>query len=133
MFGIPRGADGSPGPNELTSETATSFSGLLKGNGSGIETAVSGVDYQAPLTFDSTPTSGSTNPVTSGGIYSALAGKSDTDHTHSEYVPLAGGTMTGKLVAQNNTEYTTYQVRNIALSTSASTPTGYGSLLGVYS
>lgn len=45
----------------------------------------------------------------------------------------AGGTMTGQLVAQNNANYTTYQVRNIALSTSAATPTGLGALLGVYS
>lgn len=44
-----------------------------------------------------------------------------------------GGTMTGVLTAQANTNYTTYQVRNIALSTSASTPTGTGSILGVYS
>lgn len=44
-----------------------------------------------------------------------------------------GGTMTGALIAQANTNYTTYQVRNIALSTSASTPTGNGSILGVYS
>lgn len=33
---------------------------------------------QAVLTFDSTPTSGSTNPVTSGGVYTALSGKQDT-------------------------------------------------------
>lgn len=45
----------------------------------------------------------------------------------------AGGTMTGKLYAQANSDYTVYQVRNIALSTSAATPTGLGALLGVYS
>lgn len=43
-----------------------------------------------------------------------------------------GGTLDGKLIAQANTDYTTYQVRNIALSTTASTPTGNGSILGVY-
>lgn len=32
---------------------------------------------QATLTFDSTPTSGSTNPVTSGGVYTGLDGKQD--------------------------------------------------------
>jgi hypothetical protein len=31
---------------------------------------------------------------------------------------LAGGTMTGALIADNNTDYTTAQVRNITLSTS---------------
>lgn len=45
----------------------------------------------------------------------------------------SGGTMTGILQAQSNTAYTTYQVRNIAFSTSASVPTGNGSILGVYS
>lgn len=30
---------------------------------------------QNTLTFDSSPTSGSTNPVTSGGVFSSLAGK----------------------------------------------------------
>lgn len=48
------------------------------------------------------------------------------------YVPLTGGTMTGQLKAQANTDYSTYQVRNIALSTTAAVPTGNGSLLGVY-
>ena len=33
---------------------------------------------QGTLDFDSAPTSGSTNPVTSGGVYAALAGKQDT-------------------------------------------------------
>lgn len=37
---------------------------------------------------------------------------------------LAGGTMTGALVAQNNTDYTTAQTRNITLSTSD--PSGGG-------
>lgn len=32
-----------------------------------------GVDYQAPLAFDSVPTAGSVNPVTSAGVYAALA------------------------------------------------------------
>lgn len=31
----------------------------------------------------------------------------------------SGGTMTGALVAQNNTNYTTKQVRNIIISTAA--------------
>lgn len=32
-------------------------------------------------------------------------------------LPTAGGTMTGALVAQNNTNYTTKQVRNVIMST----------------
>ena len=51
----------------------------------------------------------------------------------ANYMPIAGGTFTGQAKAQSNTAYTTYQLRNIALSTSAATPTGNGSILGVYS
>ena len=36
------------------------------------------IDFQSQLTFDTTPTQGSTNPVTSGGIYTALTGKQNT-------------------------------------------------------
>lgn len=35
-------------------------------------------DKQDKLTFDTTPTTNSNNPVTSGGLYSALALKQDT-------------------------------------------------------
>lgn len=44
---------------------------------------------QDTLTFDSTPTQGGTNPVTSGGVYAADAGK----------VSKSGDTMTGTLLA----------------------------------
>lgn len=45
-------------------------SGILKGDGAGgVSAAVAGTDYQAPLTFDATPTANSTNPVQSGGVY----------------------------------------------------------------
>lgn len=45
-------------------------------------------------------------------------GKADGSHSHSDYMPKSGGTFTGQVVAQNNTSYTTAQVRNIILSTS---------------
>lgn len=45
------------------------------------------------LTFDATPTAGSTNPVTSGGVQTALDGK----------LSKSGGTMTGALNLANNT------------------------------
>lgn len=48
-------------------------------------------------------------------------------------MPKSGGTFTGIVYAQANTSYTTYQLRNIALSKSSAVPTGNGSLLGVYS
>lgn len=37
---------------------------------------------QNTLTFDTTPTASSTNPVTSGGVKTALNGKADSVHTH---------------------------------------------------
>ena len=43
-----------------------------------VENALAG--KQANLTFDSTPTSGSSNPVTSGGVYNALSYK------HGEFI-----------------------------------------------
>ncbi len=84
----------------------------------------------------------STNPVQNKVVATALNNKANSTHTHSNYLTSSditgkldksGGTMTGALTAQANTNYTTYQVRNIAFSTSASTPTGNGSILGVYS
>ena len=48
------GADGAPGeqgpagPNEVSASTATSFNGLLKGNGSVVAQAVAGTDYVTP-------------------------------------------------------------------------------------
>lgn len=38
---------------------------------------------QDKLTFDTTPTAGSTKPVTSGGIKTALDGKANVSHTHT--------------------------------------------------
>ena len=51
----------------------------------------------------------------------------------NDAMPKSGGTFTGPAYAQANANHTTYQLRNIAFSTSASTPTGNGSLLCVYS
>ena len=93
------------------------------------------------ITCDSALSTTSPNAVQNKVITVALNGKADTSHTHSEYATTtalnnkhdkSGGTLTGTLTAQANTNYTTYQVRNIALNTTAATPTGNGSILGVY-
>lgn len=45
--------------------------------------------------LDSVPTSGSTNPVSSGGVYTALAGKVNTGHEVIEFqAPTAGNNYT---------------------------------------
>lgn len=60
-------------PSDTSRQAVITASGILKGNGSGgVSAATPGTDYQAPLTFDSTPTEDSANPVTSGGIYTAI-------------------------------------------------------------
>lgn len=60
-------------PTDTTRQALITASGILKGNGSGgVSAAQGGTDYQAPLTFDAAPTDDSTNPVTSGGIYTAI-------------------------------------------------------------
>jgi hypothetical protein len=46
---------------------------------------------QNALAFDSVPTDGSTNPVTSNGVYDALLGKSANGHTHDSITSNAGG------------------------------------------
>lgn len=58
-FGVPtgktgatgaKGDKGDTGPNEVSTTTATNISGILKGNGSTVQAAQSGVDYAAPAT-----------------------------------------------------------------------------------
>ena len=44
--------------------------------------------------------------------------KTDISNLKTHKMNISGGTMTGALVAQNNTNYTTKQVRNIFISTS---------------
>ena len=46
-------------------------------------------------TVDSALSSSSTNPVQNKVINTALAGKANSSHTHTEYLPLAGGKVTG--------------------------------------
>lgn len=46
--------------------------------------------YQTKLTFDSAPTASSTNPVESGGVYSALANKIEASSYGSQST---GGTV----------------------------------------
>lgn len=76
------GADGAPGeqgpagPNEVSASTATSFNGLLKGNGSVVAQAVAGTDYATPVT-DTTATlsttwTGSTAPYTQAVAISGM-------------------------------------------------------------
>ena len=53
--------------------------------------------------------------------------------TSTSYVPLSGGTMTGALIAQSNTNYTTAQVRNVTMSTEAASGGSNGQIHFQYS
>lgn len=55
---------------------------------------------------------GTTVTIDENGVISAAVNFSDED-----YLPLSGGTMTGTLVAQSNTDYAAAQVRNVIIST----------------
>lgn len=64
-FGIPAGApgaQGNPGPNQVTGDTVTNLTGILAGSNGKVAT----------WPVDATPTEGSGNLVTSGGVKTAL-------------------------------------------------------------
>ena len=44
-----QGEQGPAGPNEINTETQTNLTGLLKGNGTNVQLAEAGTDYQAPI------------------------------------------------------------------------------------
>lgn len=58
---------------------------------------------QNVLTFDSAPTSGSTNPVESGGVYTALAGK---QNTIPDLADIRSGAELGKTAVQHEVDPT---------------------------
>lgn len=62
--------------------TMVDFVNAVDSNEDSLETSIQG--KQDTLTFDSTPTENSTNPVTSGGIYYALQGVSSTFESGQE-------------------------------------------------
>lgn len=66
------GGTGTDNYNELNNKPSINGT-TLSGNKS-----LDNLGIQAKLTFDSAPTEDSENPVESGGVYSALAGKQDT-------------------------------------------------------
>ena len=66
------GGTGTDNYNELNNKPSINGT-TLSGNKS-----LDNLGIQAKLTFDSAPTEDSENPVKSGGVYSALAGKQDT-------------------------------------------------------
>ena len=74
-------------------------------------TAISNVEATTPLDADSLQGHAADYFATATGLASVSANV-------SAKMDISGGTMTGALIAQNNTNYTTKQVRNIFISTS---------------
>ena len=61
------------------------------------------------------------NVTAEAGLRAAADGvlQGQIDGLPAAYMPIAGGTFTGKAYAQTNTDYTTGQIRNIFFSTAA--------------
>ena len=74
--------------------------------------------------------------VTAAQVGAAEAGHThayaDENHSHGEYLSKQGGTMEGQLVAYNNTNYTTAQVRNIIVQSTVPSSIANGVIVGVY-
>lgn len=92
-------------------------------------TAISNVEATTQLDADSlqghaadyfaTATSlASVNSTVSAMRSDITTAKTDISNLKTNKMDISGGTMTGALIAQNNTNYTTKQVRNIFISTS---------------
>lgn len=92
-------------------------------------TAISNVEATNPLDADSlqghtadyfaTATGlASVNSTVSAMQSDITTAKTDITNLKTDKMNVSGGTMTGALVAQNNTNYTTKQVRNVFISTS---------------
>lgn len=92
-------------------------------------TAIGNVEATNPLDADSlqghtadyfaTATGlASVNSTVSAMQSDITTAKTDITNLKTDKMNVSGGTMTGALVAQNNTNYTTKQVRNVFISTS---------------
>ena len=78
------------------------------------------LNKQDKLTFDTTPTSGSTNPVTSGGVYTALSGKAATSHASTATTYGIGtGSKYGHVKLSDSTSSTSAASAGIAASPAA--------------
>jgi len=61
-----------------------------------------------------------------GGDYYVLTSSDSYAYYRKSWLPITGGTLTGALFAQNNTNYTTKQVRNVTISTAEPTASDGG-------
>ena len=85
-------------------------------------TAISNVETTTPLNADTLQGYTADYFATAASLTSVNSNistmQNDITNLKSGKLNISGGTMTGALIAQNNTNYTTKQVRNIFISTS---------------
>ena len=87
------GADGAAGPNEVSTATDSSITGLLKGASGKVAQAVAGTDYEAA----GTAASAVATHNTAGDAHSTLfAGKANTSHTQAAST-ITAGTLAGEV------------------------------------
>lgn len=111
-------------------QDAIAVSGILKGDGAGTISAaaagtdyqtplVAGTDYQTPLTFDTAPTQDSTNPVTSGGVYTAIR---DRDARADSIFSTVTEITSGGITITPTDDWAGYSYLAITLNTSSTNP-----------
>ena len=81
-------------------------------------TAISNVEATTPLDADSLQGHAADYFATATGLASVNSAVSAMQSDITTKMDISGGTMTGALIAQNNTNYSVAQVRNIIISTS---------------
>jgi hypothetical protein len=113
-------AGGFSGPLSGNAATATALAAAGSTAGSGY--VCRGVDASGnciPAVVDATAISGSTNPVQSGGIYTALAGK----QASGSYALSTGQAFTGNISAPNVTASTAIVSGNVSVGTTTAAST----------
>lgn len=81
---------------------------------------------------DTSPVSGSSKMVTSGGVYTALSGKANSSHNQAAST-ITAGTFGGQVVANSSGQtYSTYLLRNTKLANKDTNPTTNGQICWTY-
>ncbi len=122
------------GPNSSTDGNIAVFDGTtgkqIKDSGANIDEFVLAVSPATQST--AVPLNADTLQGYSASHFATASGLNSLETTVSGKVNRSGDIMTGVLTAQNNTSYTTKQVRNITLSTSAPSGGSNGDIWIVY-
>lgn len=137
------GKDGSNGSNGADGVSVTKVEQTTTSNADGgtnviTVTLSNGQTYSFNVkngSKGSTGDAGSDATVTKAAVEAVLTGDIAT-HTHSQYVSQNQNVLTSKIVAQNDTDYGTMRVRNIAIVSETATEVpagGFGDMYFTYS